>query len=233
MCIKRHIVLDNGDIIPIQRGRALDTIRGAQNERPEVGNRAYNAVNAVRTAEIIKISGYSSRMIAIKAHHSGTRLIESLEDLMRRKSFSIESSSANLVPGLTLFVRITNHSAEDRFLFKDARVRYSDPLFGERSTATIQDEGINEEEQEFNGVQYTTGKPELSGLCPIPDDIQVTTYEVEETVEQDMGPGPCYATKLPSTSRGVKKTVEGIEMDELNGEEVYEVRELLRPFSAM
>ena len=146
---------------------------------------------------------------------------------------SIESSSANLVPGQTFFARITNHFAEDRFLFKDDRVGYSVPLFGERSNATIQDEGINEGEQEFNGVQYFTGKPVLSGLCPITDDIQVITYEGEETVEQDMDPGPGYATTLPSTMRGDKKTVEDTEMDKLNGEEAFEVRELLRPFYAM
>ena len=86
MCIKRHIALENGDIIPIQRRRELDPIRRVQNERPEIGTRAYNAVNAVRTAERIKISGYSSSMIAVKEHHSGPRLIEPLDDLMRRKS---------------------------------------------------------------------------------------------------------------------------------------------------
>ena len=55
MCIKLHIVLEDGDVVPIQRRRALVPIIEAQKERPEVGSRAYNAVNAVRTAERIKI----------------------------------------------------------------------------------------------------------------------------------------------------------------------------------
>ena len=58
MCIKRHIVLENSDIVPIQGRRALDPIQGAYREQRGVGSRQTNSVNAVSTAERVRIPAY-------------------------------------------------------------------------------------------------------------------------------------------------------------------------------
>ncbi len=46
MSIKRHIVLENGDVVPVQRRRALIPIKGAISEPKTVGTRAKNSINS-------------------------------------------------------------------------------------------------------------------------------------------------------------------------------------------
>ena len=49
MCIECQIVFENGDVVPIQRQRALSPIVGPHYEPPTVSSRSKNSINAVRT----------------------------------------------------------------------------------------------------------------------------------------------------------------------------------------
>lgn len=184
MCIKRHIVSENGAIVPIQRRRELSPIKGAHNESPEVGSRANNAVNAVRTAERIKVPVFSTISIAVKANHSGFRLVESSDELMKRKCLCINRSTVNIMPKQTLNVLIINHSSHDRHLLKYARVGYTIPLFGEGGSRTWQtgDRGDEAVEQDFDEIKFVSGKLDPSGLCPIFCAVNMITFEGEESI---------------------------------------------------
>ena len=236
MCIKRHIVLENGDIVPIQRRRALPpTINGPPEEQPGVRTRASNSVNVVRTVERVKVPAFSDQIITVKCCHYGPRLVEPLTELMNRKSLAIESATINIPVGQTFHVRIINHSGEDQFLFKNARVGYAVLIFGEREAqiAEVDDDVSKAGIEEFDEVNFVTGKPEPSDLCPITEFVNMVTFEGDEVEGFAADPGPSFMTTLPSTTQTDKKSVEDIRLDELDTEQSAEVRELLRPFSAM
>ncbi len=109
MCIRPHIVLENGDVVPIQRRRALIPIKGVMLEPNTVGTRAKNSINTICTAERAKIPAKTDRIIAVKSYHVGPRLEVPLTDLFRLKCLSIESITINIPAGETFHVRITNH----------------------------------------------------------------------------------------------------------------------------
>lgn len=139
---------------------------------------------------------YSNRMIAVSANHAGPRLVEPLTELMNRKSLLIERSIVNLVPGQNFFVRITKHSEQDRFLFKDARVGYTIPLFGERGADVLEAGKFasGSLEEEFDQTQFMTGKFDPSRFCPATDEVAIISYEGEGLVEKNTNPGAEYAT---------------------------------------
>ena len=133
MCRNKQIVLENGDIVPIQCRQALKPINGQQYEQPEVVNRASNSVNAIRTAERFKIPAFSDKIIAETVLHSGPRLVGSISELMSRKCLSIDNNLVNIRAGQTFHVRITNHSDQDRFISKTqvlvTQFQYSDGMY--------------------------------------------------------------------------------------------------------
>ncbi len=86
MCTRRPIILENGEIVPIQRRKALKSISGDYEEQKAVESRAATSVNAVCTAERVRILANLEKVIAVKSYHVVPRLIKPLSALSRRKS---------------------------------------------------------------------------------------------------------------------------------------------------